>query len=205
MSPRMETTGPDLSSPAWASDFRGRDHLVPGGARIDPAQFHAPDAVQVVADGNAAASATSISCDALSGPIPSGTLLDFGAGKYAKLTAAAAAAATSISVEALPAQIDDNDAAWYAGVEKKSIPSGTVIGRTFAERGTGDAFGPADASDDEIYLTAFAVTDADINANVELYRPGSVVKENFLPGWSDLATAIQALVRSHYTTQSGQN
>lgn len=197
-------TGPTLTAPAWAGDYMGREHLIPGGAKLDAAQFRATDAVQVTANANAAVDATSISCAALSGPIPAGTILDFGAKKFAQLTAAAAAGATSVTVEALATQVDDTDSAWYDGIETKAVVSGTPIGRTFAERANGDAFGPAASGDDEVYLVAFDVIDAAKNADVELYRPKSVVKENFLPGWASMSAAVIALVRAKYDTVTGQ-
>ena len=200
----IEETGPTLTAPAWAGDFMGREHLIPGGAKLDAAQFRATDAVLVTATANAAVDATSIACTALAGPIPSGTILDFGAKKFAQLTAAAALGATSVTVEALATQVDDTDEAWYAGIETKAVVSGTPIGRTFAERANGDAFGPAAASDDEVRLVAFDVIDAAKNNDVELYRPNSVVKENFLPGWATMASAVVALVRASYTTTTGQ-
>jgi hypothetical protein len=52
----------------------------------------------------------------LSGPIPSGTILDFtGTGKFAKLTADAAVGATSLAVEALPQALVSTDAATFPG------------------------------------------------------------------------------------------
>lgn len=192
-----------ITPAAWAGDFLNREHLVPGGAQVDASQFLATDGVIVTANGNAAAAATSITVLALDNAIPNGTLLWFGAGKFARLTAAAAAGATTLTVEALVAQVDDTDQATYAGVGKKTIASGTVIGRTFTERGNGDAFGPAAAADDEVYIVAFDVYDADRNPEVTLYRHGSIVKENLLPDWSSLAAAVQTLVRSNYTTTIG--
>jgi len=201
---RITETGPTLTAPAWAGDFMGREHLVPGGARLDAAQFRATDAVEVEATANAAVDATTIAVTALTGPIPSGTILDFGAKKFAQLTADAAAGATSISVEALATQVDQNDVAWYDGVETKAVVSGTPVGRTFAERAAGDALGPAATGDDEVYLVAFDVIDADISPNVELYRPGSMVKENLLPDFANLDAAVLTLIRGAYNTQTGQ-
>jgi hypothetical protein len=86
----------------------------------------------VVGAAGAIATATSVPVDALSGPIPSGTILDFeGAGKFAILTADAAAGATSLTVEALPDALDDDDEATYAGSAgsgQKHLRAGTVIG-----------------------------------------------------------------------------
>lgn len=277
-------SGNTLGSPAWAGDFMNREHLVPGGAKVDAAQFNAEDAsvvtvgaagaaagatsipvdalpaaipsgtilnfgsyapVTVTTSGIAAAGATSIPVNALSGPIPSGTVLDFtGAGEFAVLTAPAATGATSLTVEALDAQIEsgdtalfpggtkqarltaaaaaaatsltvdelqfalvDDDTATYAGsgTKKKFIPSGTLLGRTYAERDSGTAFGPAVSSDDEFYLTAFDVPDAERDPLVELYRHKSIVKENFLPAWLTISanSALLADLRANYTTTKG--
>lgn len=95
-------------------------------------------------------------------------------------------------------------AAFAADAEgRKGVPSGTAIGRTLAERDAGAGFGPAAATDDEIYLTAFDVTDAARNPDVELYRPGRVVKENYLPGWADLAAELKTAIRERYTCTLG--
>ena len=68
------------------------------------------------------------------------------------------------------------------------IPSGTLVGRTYAER-DGDptrGFGPADVTtDDQIYLTTEDIYDAKDNENHEtgLYRHHRMVYENQLPRW----------------------
>ncbi len=196
-----------LTPPAWAGDYFNREHLVPGGAKVDASAFNAPDAVVVtVGAAGAAVDATSVPVAALSGPIPAGTTLDFGGDKFATLTAAAAAGAETLTVRALVTALVEDDTATYAGAGAlKNIPSGTPIGRTFAERANGDAFGPADDSDDEIYLVAFDVTDADNNADVELYRHGSIVKENYLPGFASMDSDLLAEIRALYQTTRGTN
>lgn len=84
------------------------------------------------------------------------------------------------------------------------IPAGTLVGRTFAERTAGTGFGPADAvADEEIYLTAFDCYDALANANIEFYRPGKVVKQNFIPDWATLDVAVQAKIQEVYTCIEG--
>lgn len=194
-----------LTAAAWAGDFFDRDHMIPGGAKVDAAQFNDTDAVVVtVGAAGASAAATSVPVDALSGPIPSGTTLHFGTDKFATLSAAAAAGATSLDTLAIPTALVDNDTATYEGVGTSvTVLSGTVVGRTIAERDNGDAFGPADASDDEVYIVCFDVYDVNTNADVELYRPNSIVKENFLPGWAGLATAVKTLVRAAYICTRG--
>jgi hypothetical protein len=204
----MSTTGPTRSAPVWAGDFFSRDHLIPGGATLDAAQFTQTDAVVVtVGAAGAAIDAVSVPVDALSGPIPSGTVLDFGGKKFARLTAAAAAGAVTLTTAALATALVDNDTATYPGatgdIGLKVVPSGTAIGRTIAERDAGTGFGPAAAADDEVFLTAFDVLDPSVNPDVELYRHGSIVKENFLPAFTGLASGVQTKLRALYQCTLG--
>lgn len=202
---RIVQNANQLSSPVWAGDWLSREHVLPGGARLDPTQFNATDAVVVTTTAQAAAAATSITVAALSGAIPAGTTLYFGeTGELARLSANAAAGATSLAVDAIPAQIESGDVATYAGTTGvKAVPSGTAVGRTYTERDAGTGFGPAVNTDDEIYLLAFDVTDAALNPDCDLYRHGSVVKENFLPGWAGLASALKTAIRARYQCTLG--
>lgn len=203
---RIEQATNQLTAPVWAGDWLDRNSLVPGGAKVDAAQFYAEDSVLVKLSAAAAADATSISVDALSGAVPSGERLYFGESKeFALTTATAAAGATSIAVQALPSALEDNDEARYAGTgtKRKAIPAGTLVGRTFAERAAGTAFGPAADADDEVLLVAFDVTDAANNSDVELYRPGRIVKENFLPNFASLSSALLTKLRATYVTTRG--
>jgi|GEM_PF-5106197 len=71
--------------------------------------------------------------------------------------------------------------------EKTALPSGTLLGRTYAERDAGLPWGLADpANDDEMALLVHDVYEHD---EIELYRPkaGLVVKEDLLP---DLTVAF---------------
>jgi hypothetical protein len=202
------TYGPSRATSliAWIGDYLDREHMVPGGARLDAAQFRAEDAVVVdVGAAGAAQGATAVPVVALSGPIPSGTVLDFGTTKFARLTAAAAAGATSLTVAALPTALVDADIATYPGTGKKTVQSGTLLGRTFAERDAGTGFGPAAAADDEIFLLVFDVTDATLDPNCELYRHGSIVKDNFLPNWTTMGSTLQGAIRSRYQCVRGAN
>jgi hypothetical protein len=86
-----------------------------------------------------------------------------------------------------------------------TIPSGTVIGRTYAERDAHTPMGPAADTDDEVFIIAFDVTDANVNDDVEVTRhnAGLQVKENFLPGFSSLSAAVKAKVRASYVCTIG--
>lgn len=201
---RMTSTDNELTAPVWVGDWLDREHVLPGGAKLLASAFLREDAVTVTTTAEAAATATTIAVTALSGPIPSGTILSFGAGEFARLTAAAAAGATSLTVEALPATIESGDTATYAGVAGYAVRSGTLVGRTFAERAAGTAFGPWAANDDEAYLVLFDVVDVTENNDVELYRHGGLVKENLLPGFASLAAGALAAIRANYQTTTGR-
>jgi hypothetical protein len=200
-----------IGQPAWAKDPIGnRESLVPFPAKIDPSQFNDYHAVVVKANGAAAAAAESITVDALTGPIPAGTNLYFGSGEFARLTEDAATGDTSIAVEALVAGIEDNDEARYSTYpDTKFIPSGTLVGRTFAERDANDPFGLAIDTDDEIYFLAFDVPNAEVETDCELYRHGRTVAENQLPDHvvSYLAAnaGLLAEVRSLYVCINGED
>lgn len=80
-----------------------------------------------VNDADVNATETTMTVVALTGPIPSGTILQFsGAGAgFAKLTAAAILGATTLTVEALPEDIDNAATALF--------PGGTIQARVTAE------------------------------------------------------------------------
>lgn len=205
---KMEFSSNTLTQPAWAGECLGTYTLIPAGAKLDPAQFDFDDAVTVtVGAAGAAVDDTTVPVDALSGKIPSGTVLDFGGDKFATLTADAAAGATSITVRALVTALVDDDTATYAGsTGRKPVKSGTLVGRTFAERAAGTAFGPAAvATDEEIYLIAFDVVDLLHENNAELYRHNCVVKENLLPDWATYTADEKAKIRELYQTVTGVN
>lgn len=199
----MNVSGPTLTSPVWAGDFLNREHLIPGGAKLNAAAFNGPDAVVVTTSAAAIAGAVALAVVALTGPLPADTMLYFGGTKYARVTVAAAAGATALTVAALPTAIAAGDSATYAGTDAKAIPSGTIIGRTIAERDALTGFGPAADTDDEIFIVAFDITDADSVADVELYRHGSIVKENFVPGWAGVAAGLKTKVRTLYACTIG--
>jgi hypothetical protein len=200
---RITWNANQLSDPVWAGDFGSREHLLPGGAKLLASAFGRTDAVVVTLSASAAAAAVSISVDALTGPIPSGTMLHFNSTEFALTTADAAEGATTITVEALPVALEDNDTATYAGTGAYTVASGTLVGRTYAERAAGTAFGPWAADDDEVYLVVYDVPDVTVNNDVELYRHGSLVKENFLPGFADLVAGALAAIRANYQTTRG--
>ncbi len=181
--------------------------LLPGGARVNSAEFLAPDGVKVTVATNAVADAGTISVGALARgdgrtgvAIPAGTTLNFnGPKQFAKVTAAANVGATALTVENIPANIPANQVAVYPGVGTvKPIPAGVAIGRTYAERANGAAFGPAQTTDDEIYLVGIGTPDAKINPEVVPLRPGTLVYENKIPGWSGFSGAMQTKLRQIY-------
>lgn len=196
MPPNQIWSSTIVGRPEWAADFGGREHIDLVPIKLDPAQFRAPDAVRVdVGPAGAAQGAVSVPVSpVLTGPIPSGTVLDFGTNKFARLTAAAAAGAATLTVSALPTALVDADVAFYGGTREKSVPSGTAIGRTLSERNANAAWGPAIDTDDEILLVYADVPNLDRSNDAEGYRHTSTVYENFLPNWGDTIFWPAALV-----------
>lgn len=86
---------------------------------------------------------------------------------------------------------------------RKPVPSGTLLGRTNAERDAGNPWGPAADTDDEICLLAFDIVDAAVNPECEIYRPlvGGVVKLQFLPAAP--SAAVLAKLRAAYNVVKG--
>jgi hypothetical protein len=190
----------------WAGDYFSRLTVMPVPILLDAAQFNAVDAVKVVVGANAAVDATSVTVAALSGPIPNGEVIDMGGKKFARLTAAAAKGAVSLTVAPLATALVTNDTGTYKGVGKKSIPSGILVGRTYAERDAGTAWGPAVVeTDDEIYLTVRELPDLTKDATNEIYRHNKVVKENYLPQWATYSNAVKAKIRSLYACIGGKD
>lgn len=203
---RISQTGyEDYTTPSWAGDYFDRESLLPGGVILDVAAFTAIAGVPVAASANALAAATSISVTATTQAMPSGTILRFGSGKYAKLTAAAAVGATSLTVEALGVAITSGDTAYYNSTGLVQVVNGTLVGRTFAERESGTAFGPAVDTDDEFFIVAHDILDLTSSPEATIYRPGRVVKENFLPQWASLTSGMKAKLRATYRTTKGAN
>lgn len=203
--PKITFSGNEKSTPTFIGDFLSRDYLLPGGVKVDPAGFNAYDAVVVtVGGGGAAQGATSIPVSALSGAIPSGTVLRFSADEFATLSSAAAAGATSLSVEALVNALESGDKATYPGTSnKKRVVGGTIIGRTYAERDAGTAFGLAADADDEVFIVAYDIYDVAEIADAEVLRDGTLIKENFLPGWTGVSATLKGKIRAKYETTLG--
>lgn len=192
--------------PKWNGDYFDQDSIMPFGIKLDAAQFNAVDAVKVTVGANAAVDAVSVTVAALPGPIPSGTVIDFGGKKFARLTAPAAKNAVTLAVAALATALVATDTGTYPGVGKKSVPSGTLVGRTIAERDAGASWGPANvAADDEIYLTIRDNSDLTKDATNEVYRHKKVVKENYLPGFAAYTNDQKTKVRSLYSCIGGKD
>ena len=196
-----------FTSARWAGDFIGADTILPIPGKVDPAAFDAEGSVKVVVSGaGAAQGAVSIPVTGtLSGAIPAGTVLRFSSDEFATVNGAGGVAGgNAVPVEALVNALEAADTATYPGTSgRKYIPSGTVFGRTFAERAANAPWGPAADTDDEILIGTREIFDAMKSTDMEFYRPGKVVKENYLPGWANLSAAIKAKIRAIYVTTTG--
>jgi hypothetical protein len=200
------------TSPAWRGDYTGsRDSVLPFPGRLDPTQFTDGLGVRVQLTAQAAADATPMAVAALTGAIPDNTVLDFGGNLYARVNSPGGVAigATAIPTDARQNIIPINSVAVYSATGRKFIPSGTPVGRTLVERAANTPFGAAVDTDGEIFLLAFDVPDAENNPDCEFYRPGRMVKENYLPDYSTVlapagvASALLIKLRTIYVCITG--
>ena len=89
---------------------------------------------------------------------------------------------------------------------RRYAESGTLVGRTYAERNAGAGFGPVaidaggNVTDNEVYLLLHDVYNAARDASATFYRPGSLVYDELLPAASQTANQLAA-VRRFYQTQ----
>jgi hypothetical protein len=197
------------TSPIWSGTPQHQPKvLVPGGGHLNGDAFMAAtNAVTItVGAAGAAQGATSIPLTpALTDNVPVGTILSFGAGKFARLTAVAASGAITLTVEALPAALAAGNMAYYSASGSKTIESGVLVGRTFAERDAGIGYSPWATTDEEAHLLFFDVHDVTKDNECELYqsKSGNVLYENLLPNWTTLSTDVKTFIRANYVCLVG--
>ena len=209
--PRIHFGDYQQTLPQWSGTPQHQPKvLLPGGGHLDANAFTASSNATpiTVAAAGASAGATTIPLQsAIASSIPSGKILDFtGAGKFAKLTAAATEGLASLTVEALPQALVSGDMAYYSMGDYLLVQSGTLVGRTYAERDAGIGYGPADvATDEELHLLFFDCHDVRTDNEAELYqsKSGNVVYVNFLPNWSTLPAATKTWIYNNYTCLVG--
>lgn len=197
----------EFTNPAWAKDYGNREHLLPGGARVDASQFPRDDATTITLSAAASAGDVALTVTALGKAVKPGPVR-FNGGQYANVTANAAAGATSLTVEALSADIPNGSVAVYNGSGRVEVRSATVLGRTLAERDAGTGFGPAADTDavvgtGEVYVLYHTIDDALSNADADIYRHGGGIDETHFPGWAALSATIKTYLRTHYQCTVG--
>jgi hypothetical protein len=189
------------SRPAWAGDVKTRDTVLAGGSRIEFSAF-APAPVALTVSGAVAAGDEEITFDAaLTVDLVAGDrILDGTAGEIIVVRDTVRKGATTVTVFPVASGIADAATLTYIPTRSNRIQSGTLLGRTYAERDAAMGFGPADAADDEVYLLLYDLHDIYMgDGEVELYRHGSLVYENVEP-ISGLSAALLAKVRAAYET-----
>lgn len=201
---KVEFSSTSFSQPDWAAQPLDSTALVPGGAFLVVSAFNPEDyQVLTLAAGviTAGTGKTLTLTAPLQWPIPAGYILDFGSSEFATLTLGAAKGATSITGVTLAADLEGGESATFAGVSPIiNVPSGTLVGRTYAERDAGTGYGQPDVvtPDDQLYLTAFEAIDLRNNNEVALVRHTTLIYEDRLPGWSSLSTGVKTAIRQRY-------
>jgi hypothetical protein len=208
--PNFSATGVTLTNPVWLASMSGHDIdriLLRAPVMLDAAQWSAQDSVLVtVNDASIAAGDTAVTVTALPGPLPAGAYLDFSGGtnaQVARTSIAHAAGATTLTVYPLDGTIANGSTATWAGTKIKSVPSGTLVGRTLAEQAASSAWGPAATGDipplGEIGFTYHDCPNLDVDARVTLVMPGATIKYNKLPfAYASLAAGLLTYLRTYY-------
>jgi hypothetical protein len=97
-----------------------------------------------------------------------------------------------------PAKVDAANAGFVAVNGKKKVLSGTVVGRTKAQALAGAKYLPVADTHDEVRIVVWQIDDALDIDDVELYRPNSAVKVNFLPQWATLTAVVKGKLQDQY-------
>lgn len=181
----MAWTKTYTTAPAFVADWQSIDRNT--GRQIDwslvPDSYRAGTTYTITAAANAAAEAESLTVDALPVALPVGTVLRFGEGKYARLTAPAAAGATTLAVEKLATALAEDDEATYTVSQSgsKVIPAGTVMSQLSSGKLVPRAARPG--SEAAIGLLISTATENSKNDSLSGYGVvvGGVIYENLLP------------------------
>lgn len=204
MSPKVTFKPYQRVTPNWlGAKITDPKVVIPGGILLNAAEFPRIDQVVVTLAAGAVTAGsgkTLTAATALTGDIPVGTILDFGAGEFATLTIGATKGTTAITGVTLAADLEGAETATYLGVGNRMTPGGTFVGRTLAERDAGTGYGVADPTNDAqfaLLLHDVDLSEEDIAAGVQP-GAGNVIYENLLPGWVALSADAKAKVRALY-------
>ncbi|NES64675.1 MAG: hypothetical protein F6K24_05145 [Okeania sp. SIO2D1] len=89
-----------------------------------------------------------------------------------------------------------------AETNKKSVKSGTIVGRTFAEQENGDGYGPVADGDEDVTILFDYKEDVDKDPYGAAMLPGAgiTIYYNFLPDdqWTNLSDATKTLLREKF-------
>lgn len=158
------------------------------------------NALKAKLNGAASSTDTSLTVDALPAALTVGMLLYFGqSGEYARVTAPAALGATTVSVESLPANLEDDDEAVIPGSgDAKTIKAGTVMCELSSGKVVPRAIRPA--SETSIGLLASDAVENSKEAALSGYGiiVGGVIYENLLP---DADGGTPSVISSTYKTE----
>lgn len=157
------------------------------GRQIDwsyvPDSYKAGVRHTIVAPDGAAQSATEIVVEALTVDLPTGTILRFGAGEFAELTAPAAAGDESLAVAALVNAIESDDEASYIVSESdaKVIKAGTVMCQLSSGKIVPRVNRPGSEEAKGLLMTTAIENDRSASLSGYGMIVGGVIYENLLP------------------------
>lgn len=178
MSTRYQVTRPPFVAD-WDSVDRDTGHTMDWANVGEEYRLNPGGVVEV--GSNASADATSVTVEPLPIALASGTTLDFGGKKFARLTDDAAEGATTLTVAALATALVDGDTAAVAGTGPKHVPAGTRMG----DAGTkGRMYPRVETTNPAKFILATPATEGAPHENHSAYGVirGGVIYENLLPG-----------------------
>lgn len=196
--------------PGFLGDLLSREHVLPGGVKLDASTFLGADDVVVIMGAAAAKEATSLTVEALLGAIPSGTILNFGTRSAVTVTVGAAGADvddTSIPCAALSGPIPSGTLLYFGSAKKfalttaaaaaaatsitvQALPTALVENdeATYADETTVEARLTSAASIGDTSLAVAALDGEIADAAVAYYRPKNVTKR--IPAGTPVYAAI---------------
>ncbi len=201
--------------PGFVGDFLNREHVLPGGVKLNASTFTGSDDIRVEVTAAVAANATTVPVVALSRDIPTDTTVMFGApadGKFARLSEESPTGDNSLVTYPVPKDLAVGDVGYYSppGTTKR-IPAGTPVkisntvlessaasGALWSSAGNGIAAG----TNDIVRILAYDVQDVEDNNDGDLLRKGTLLRVNHMY-WDTLDATVKAKTRVDYDVTVG--
>ncbi len=201
--------------PGFVGDFLSREHVLPGGVKLNASTFTGADDIRIQTTAAVAVGATEVPVVALKDEIPSETVIAFGAaadGKFVRLSTTSPDGDTSMTTYPVSKALTSGDVGYYSPPgTKKRIVAGTPVYMSTSDHenkaATGAywssaANGKSVATTDVVRIIAYDVLDVDENNDGDLLRKGTLLHVNHMY-WDTLDSTVKAKIRIDYDVTVG--